>query len=129
MTLTLPDSASGQQLIEASAHREAPSASVSGEVVVVTSLDIAIAVSKTGQNFKLAATVTAGGSAAAGTPVTFRITSPTAVVTTLGATTNTGGVATVSFKPGKKDPRGTYQVTATASANGLAGLGTATFVY
>jgi uncharacterized protein YfaS (alpha-2-macroglobulin family) len=77
---------------------------------------------------KLTAVVRANGVALGGVSVTFRVTDPTGSVRTATATTSSSGVASASMKLRPKDPRGTYQVQATATSGGVSGSDTTTFV-
>lgn len=98
---------------------DGPGGSTSGSVTVIGALDVALETRRTGQNFQLSATVRAGGAPVAGAAVSFEVTTPAGAVVTLSGVTSINGVATVSFKPVKKSPRGAHQVVATATHAGL----------
>ena len=74
------------------------------------------------------ATVKAAGMAIAGASVTFTLTKPNGASVTSTATTGANGVAVFKYSFNrKKDPTGTYQVRANASANGVSGVGSVSF--
>lgn len=67
-----------------------------------------------GSTIPVTANVALGGSAVSNAAVVFTITDPTGRSSTRKVMT-TSGVATWNYKVGPKDPKGTYQVTATAT--------------
>ena len=74
------------------------------------------------------ATVKAAGAAVAGATVGFTLTKSNGTTVTSTTTTASNGVATFKYTFNKKkDPTGTYQVRAQASANGVSGVGTVNF--
>lgn len=76
----------------------------------------------------MTASVTSGGSNASGASVKFTLTKPGNKTATKTVTANSAGVATWNYRLGGKDPAGSYQVSATATHNGLTSTSnTATF--
>jgi hypothetical protein len=74
------------------------------------------------------ATVTSGGKAASGTSVAFKITKPNGATVSQNVTTKTNGQAVYTLRLSKqKDPKGVYQVGATASIGSAAASGTTSF--
>ncbi|HEU4870474.1 MAG TPA: hypothetical protein VFT08_06465, partial [Pyrinomonadaceae bacterium] len=74
------------------------------------------------------ATVNAAGAIVPGATVTFTMTKSNGGIVTSIATTGPNGVAVFKYSfSRKKDPAGTYQVRAQASANGVSGSGTVSF--
>ena len=74
------------------------------------------------------ATVTAPGTILSGVPVTFTMTKSNGTTVVSTATTGANGVAVFKYLFNrKKDPAGTYQVRAQASANGVSGSGIVSF--
>jgi hypothetical protein len=76
---------------------------------------------------QISATVLAGTAAASGASVSFKITRPDGTSTSSTATTSTSGKATTSVRLRPKDPKGTYQVSATATLNGQTASSTTSF--
>jgi hypothetical protein len=70
-----------------------------------------------GSTIPISSTVKLGASPVSAASVTLTMTNPKGVITTKKATTTTNGVAIWSYKPGPKDPKGTYQVSAKVSYN------------
>jgi hypothetical protein len=129
LSVTPPAGAVGQYGFTAGVSRSGPTASVNGTVVVSTGLDVLLSVgSSTKSGYPLSATVRNGGQAVAGASVTFTLTSPSGVPTTLSATSDSSGVAATKWRPRKSDPTGTYQVRANASAGALTGSASGTLV-
>jgi len=80
------------------------------------------------QTITVNATVKAAGTLVSGATVTFTMTKSNATSVTSTATTGANGVAVFKYVLSKKkDPSGTYQVRAQASANGVSGSGTVNF--
>jgi hypothetical protein len=74
-------------------------------------------------------TVRAAGTVVPGASVTFTMTRSNGTTVTAVATTGTNGVAVFKYAFNrKKDPVGTYQVSAQASANGVSGSGNVSFI-
>jgi len=64
---------------------------------------------------------------APGASVTLTIKKPDNSTLTATGTTDTSGNFVYKFKPGQKDPTGTWQVQAVATLNGISGTTTANF--
>ena len=94
----------------------------------VSSLSVALSVVKS-NGYQISATVSAGTAPLAGVPVSFSVLSPAGKTSSYSATTNAGGVARITVRLKGKDPRGTYNVSATATSGGLTGNSSTTFVY
>jgi hypothetical protein len=125
-----PDSTSGTHPFTASATRQGSTGgSTNGSVTIlgVGTLDASLTISRKGQNYQLAATVRSDGSPLAGATVAFQVNTPGGAVVTLSATTGSDGVATVQFKPGKRDPRGTHQVLVTATYGSMTASASGSF--
>jgi hypothetical protein len=130
MTLVPPSGASGTHAFTANAARqssEGPGAAAAGAVDIVTALTTSLQIAKSGPGFKFSATVRAGTAPVAGAQVTFVVTTPNGTTATMSATTNSSGVATVTYKPHRKDPRGVHQVAATAVFGSLSGSASGSF--
>jgi len=128
--VTPPVTASGSNTVSALASRTGtgPSGSGVASLTVASGLSVNVAASG-GSNYQVTATVLAGTSPLAGATVTFRITDPKGVVTSVSATTNSSGTAVIRGKLKGRDPHGTYYVSASATSGNLTGTGAATFVY
>jgi len=121
--------------INVSAANSSSSASFSSSSAtysLVSALAVAATASQTSymrnQTATVNATVKAAGSALSGATVTFTMTKANGSVVTSTATTGANGVASFSYAFNrKKDPSGTYQVRAQASAGGVSGSGAVTF--
>jgi hypothetical protein len=114
----------------------AANTSFSGSAQATYALVSALSVSNTAtqstymrnQTATVNATVKAAGIPVAGATVSFTLTKSNG--TTVTSTTMTGSNGAATFKYSfnrKKDPTGTYQVRAQASANGVSGVGTVSF--
>jgi len=97
---------------------------VSGPQVSVTTDKL---VYSSGQTVTISASVKSGSSPVNGAKVTFAITQPNGSVTNLSATTNASGIASASYRLGRKNVGGTYRVDATATSGGLSGTGSTQF--
>jgi hypothetical protein len=97
-------------------------------VSAVSSLGVSLSIVKTNA-YQISATVTAGSSPVSGAPVAFSVRNPLGNVKNYSATTSTGGVAKITIRLKGKDPKGTYNVTATATGGGLTGSASGTFSY
>ena len=82
-----------------------------------------------GRDYSVTANLKLGGVALPGVRVTFVVTSPQGTRWTYSATTTSVGTALIQAKLSPSNPRGTYKVTATASASGLSATATGAFVY
>ena len=109
------------------------SASMSATCVVVSSLGVTVSTDQSSytrtQTVNITAVVSGAGSPVSGTGVTFTVTKADGSRVTGTATTGANGSAVYSYRFNKKrDPVGTYQVTATANLNGVSGSGATSFV-
>ena len=91
-------------------------------------LTVDLSVSEGRQGFTFTAVVRADGNPVSGAAVAFKVTDPSGSIRTLSATTSGSGVATASFKPRRKDPKGTYTVQAAVVVSGQTATATAQFV-
>jgi M6 family metalloprotease-like protein len=126
LTVAIPASASGSNSITAIWSRGANSgsATATANVIVPPTTDLKpISGSFTGRaTVNMSAAVTAGSNLVSGASVVFTMTKPGgAGTTTKTATTGSNGLATWNYRLGPKDPKGTYSVTARATASGLQG--------
>ncbi|HET9372394.1 MAG TPA: M12 family metallo-peptidase, partial [Vicinamibacterales bacterium] len=130
LTVTPDSGASGPNGHTVNASRATgPNGAANGTITVVTGLDVGLTIGPgKGGATSMTATVSASGAGLSGATVVFRLTKPNGVVVTSTGVTNGTGVATYSFKPSRKDPSGTYQVTATTTANGMTATAAGSFV-
>ena len=131
VAVVAPDTAAGTVTVSEQVTRldgTGLNGSATANLMVVTGLNVTLAITG-GANYQLKATVLAGTTPAAGVTVSFVMTGPTGARITLSATTNSLGMATVKGKLRPRDPRGTYQVTATAISGSLSGSASGSFVY
>jgi hypothetical protein len=108
------------------------SVSSSTTCVIATSLGVAVSSDRSSytrtQTAIARAIVTSGGSPVSGASVTFTMTKSNGSVVTGIATTGTDGSAVFSYRFNKKrDPAGTYTVSANANLNGVSGSNTTSF--
>jgi hypothetical protein len=82
-----------------------------------------------GREYSLTALLARAGITVPLARVTFVVTSPHGYRWTYNATTNSLGVAMIKARLSRSDPKGTYQVTATATTTGLTTIASASFVY
>jgi len=128
-TVTSASNASGQYSVQAGAMRPTMSGSDTEALNIISSFNVSLtAASIKGGQYQVSATVSANSAPAAGVSVRFTIQDPNSGLRVLTATTNSSGVAAVSFRPGKRDPTGTYSVQAVATLNGISGSATGSFV-
>ncbi len=128
-TVTSASNANGQYSVQAGAMRPTMSGSDTESINIISSFTVGLTTSSgKGGQYQISATVRANSAPAAGVTVRFTIQDPASGLRVLSATTNTSGVATVSFKPGRRDPTGTYSVQAVATLNSLSGSATGSFV-
>lgn len=108
----------------------AASAPVSQMLVRALSMGVSTdkAAYRTNQTVIVSATVSGAGTPLAGVQASIVITSPAGKSQTLAATTNASGVASATTRLNKKDPAGTWAVRATASASGLSGSASGSFL-
>ena len=109
------------------------SASAPATYVLVSGLSVTNAATQAtytrNQTATVNTTVKALGTNVPGATVTFTMTKSNGTTVTTTSTTGSNGVAVFKYSFNKKkDPTGTYQVRAQASANGVSGSGTVTFV-
>lgn len=107
-------------------------ASTSATYVVVSSLNVSVSTDKPSyirnQTVTITAVVSGDGLPAAGANVTFTITKPNGAKVTGTATTGSSGSAVYQYRPSRKDPIGTYQITINANlGNAIFGSGGASF--
>lgn len=115
----------------ANAADSSKSASSSGSTMLLSSLAVAVSldrtIASTNQTVTATVRVSGAGSALAAVPVTLVVTLPTGSSRTFSATTSSAGAATFAIKVARKDPKGTWNVHATASTGGMTGTGSALF--
>ena len=109
------------------------SASAALSLAVYSSLNVSVSTNQTSytssQSVVVSSTVRANGSPLAGANVIFTITKPNGATTSGTSTSSSTGAASFSYRFNKKkDPPGTYLVTANADANGISGSGSTSFV-
>lgn len=126
LSVTSPATATGGNLIGiGAANSAAPSyaSSASANYQVGVGLDVSVATDKAsyapGQTVKMTSTVKSGTAAVAGATVTFTINQPNGTAVTQIATTNGSGVASASYRVGRKNATGSYQLRAYASGLSL----------
>ena len=132
LTIVPADGATGTNAFSSLASRsgaDAPGGSTAGAVTVISSLATTLQIAKSGAGYKFTVTVRAGSSPIAGASVAVVVTGPTGVIVPLSGTTNSSGVVSLTFKPGRKDPRGVYQVVATAGFAGMTGTASGSFTF
>lgn len=120
LSKTVPaGAASGNTSVSASASDSFHSNSATATINVIDPAAISLATSAISvsarSNVTLTATVTSGGSPAAGAAVVFSITRNGAGTTTKSVTANAAGIATLVYKAQQK---GTYTAVSTATVNG-----------
>ena len=108
------------------------SASAGGTYSLVSTLSVTSTATQTSytrtQTATVNATVRAAGSPVSGATVTFTMTKSNGTTVSSTATTGANGVAVFKYAFNKKkDPAGTYQVRAQATANGVSGVGSVSF--
>jgi hypothetical protein len=129
-----PATAAGNALIGITAtNSAAPSniGSASANYQVASGLQVSVTTDKTtysaGQTVSMSTTVKSGSAAVGGAKVNFTINQPNGSVTTQSATTNASGVASASYRIGRKNVAGTYHVNATATGGALSATGAVDF--
>ena len=133
IVVTPPMTASGTSTLRGQAARTDGPSGTSSNVYLnvqapITSIDASLRITTNGGQFTIAATVTGNGSPVSGAAVAFTLTDSRGGVTRLSATTGTNGIAQVRFKPNRKEPRGTFTVTASALWKGLSATAAGNFV-
>lgn len=126
MTKTIPAAAlPGSNTVNSTAARGAnnAAATATANVIVapVTSVNVPGTTYAIRSTVPITATVTSGGSPAAGASVLFTMTKANGSVTTKTITAGSNGVAVWNYRLGTKDPKGTWTVKARATHNGLTG--------
>jgi hypothetical protein len=137
LQVTAPTSAADgfytQGMTASNSSNTSYSVSSSASCVIVSSLGVALSSAQSSYTRSQTATVTAivsgAGSPVTGASVTFTMTKSNGSVVTGTATTGTNGSAVFSYRFNKKrDPAGTYGVSANANLNGIYGNGATSFV-
>jgi hypothetical protein len=134
LTLTSPLDAHGFQTVPVKATNQAApayTASASATQMVVTALDVVVSTDKAAysrnQQVTIQAIVRVEGSPASNASVTFTVTKPNGAAVMGRVATDTTGTAAFKVRLNKKDPVGTYAVTATADLNGVSGTASTSF--
>lgn len=133
LTLAAPSGTSGTYAFSVSVvdSSSGKSAAANGTVVLVTTLDVTASASVGGNGGNRSATiavrVTSVGQAFAGAAVTVVVTDPKGVRSTLTATADQSGNASVKVSVKPKNPRGVYQAQVTASGGGATGQAATSF--
>jgi hypothetical protein len=100
--------------------------------MVLASLTVSVSTDKASysrnQSVQFSARVTGAGSAVAGAATSFTVRTPSGGSQRLSATTDSSGLARATLRIGRKDPVGTWQVTASAAVGSITGTGSTTFV-
>jgi hypothetical protein len=127
--LTPPSSAVGPDNFSVGASRSSTSGtSASGMVVVASELNVTLAIAS-GKAYQLMSTVKLGTMAVAGATLVFTVRNSFGAVSTLTGVPDSSGTVKVTLRLRSRDPRGTYQVTASASTNGFAGTTSVGFTF
>ena len=100
----------------------------SATYVIVSSLNVSVSTDKPSytrnQTVTITAIVSGDGLPASGAGVTFTIMKPNGAKVTGTATTGSSGSAVYQYRPSRKDPTGTYQITINANlGNAIFGSG------
>jgi hypothetical protein len=108
------------------------SGSATASLTLATSLEVTASATYLGgtankRSASIVVRAKSGTQAIAGAAVTVVVTKPQGVKTTMTGTTAADGSVTLRFWLSRKDPRGIYQVAATASSNGATGQATTSF--
>jgi gametolysin peptidase M11/alpha-galactosidase-like protein len=135
-SLISPSSATGSSSFNLSAvdGTSGLSASVVGSATISVASNLSVAasasVSKSGntRSATITVSVTNGSLPVSGAAVTVTVTSPTGSVSKLSATTNSSGSASVKYSLKPKDPSGTFNAQVSASAGGVTGTASTSFV-
>ena len=111
----------GTYTVNLTAANSSASAADLANATVLTPPSLAVTASVGGANFlpptsvPLSASVTNGGAAVSGAAVIFKVAGPSGTVSSQTTSTNSTGVATLSYKLNQKSALGTYAVTAQVS--------------
>jgi len=133
MTKTVPlGTAAGTYAVNASAANGTFSGTGSANATVVAPPAVVVSVGSATYApraiVSMSASVTSGGSPAAGASVTFTLTRPNGKTTSKTVTAGSNGIAVWNYRLGPKDPKGNYSVSAVATYNSLSSTSnTATF--
>jgi hypothetical protein len=131
LAVQIPAGASGTQpLTVTAAESGGPSGSASATLSVATAMTATVKTDKaiySGGTITMTATVAANGSPVSGASVVFTMRTASGKTQTFSATTKATGVATASYKIKPKDPRGTWQLSITASKSGSTATASTSF--
>ncbi|MBB3121695.1 MG2 domain-containing protein [Pseudoduganella violacea] len=129
-----PATASGNTLIVVTATNGAAQSNIGSAGVTYqaqSGLQVSVATDKpsysAGQTVSMSASVKTGSITVGGAKVTLTINQPNGTVVTQSATTGSNGVASFSYRLGRKNVGGTYRVSATASGGTLSATGATDF--
>lgn len=129
-----PATASGNTTIGITAtNSAAPSKVGSGSVTyqAAAGSQVTVTTDKTiysaGQTVSMSAIVKSGSAPVGGAKVSFTVNQPNGSVTTVSATTSASGVASASYKIGRKNAGGAYRVNAAATSGTISATGATNF--
>jgi Gametolysin peptidase M11/NPCBM-associated, NEW3 domain of alpha-galactosidase len=131
IAVTIPSTAAGTQQFTVSARESgAPSsADASVSLIVASTLGVTVSTDKAAYNggtITVSATVSGNQTAVSGAAVAFALKNGSKSIVLTG-TTNASGVAVASYRLKAKDPKGAWQVTASATKDAVTGSGSASF--
>ncbi|MBI3284983.1 MAG: peptidase M11 [Burkholderiales bacterium] len=134
LSITSPTTATGSNAVGISVANSSATAytgSATANYQVGTGLQATVMTDKAsysaGQTVKMTSTVKSGTTAVAGASVTFTVKQPNGTTTTLMTTTDSNGVAVGSYKIGRKNTSGSYQLSGYASGLSLTATASANF--
>jgi hypothetical protein len=130
LSLTPPMTANGVSNFTGTAMRKntaGPGGSVAGSVMVSTALNVSLTAVLSNNTAQLVAQVGSNSTPVSGASVKFTVQDPTGKVTTLLATTNSSGTATVKLPLKGKNFNGVYKVQVVATSGGLTNTTSGTF--
>jgi hypothetical protein len=131
LAVQVPAGAGGTQaLTVTSVEPGGPSGSASATLSVATAMTATVTTDKatyTGGTVAMTATVLANGSPVSGATVVFTMRTAAGKIQTFNATTKATGIATASYKLKPKDPKGTWQLSITASKDGSTAIASTSF--
>jgi hypothetical protein len=124
LAVAVPGAATaGTYPVSATATKGGLSGTGSANCTVTTPITVAVAATPAsvlaGQTVTITATVKSGQNPVPGASVTFTMTKPGGAKANKKVTTGTGGTAVWNYVAGKRDPAGTYSVSATAKYGGV----------
>jgi len=131
LSLTPPLSAGGVSGFTATASRASgtgPGGSISGSVMVASALDVGLTIIQSNIAVQLMVQVGSGSAPISGASVKLTVLDPGGKSTTLSATTNASGTASVKFQPKGRNSKGVYQVQVAVSGGGLTGTTSGSFI-